>query len=328
MLVLIIVLALGWAGYWVFGAQALKGAWSQWFADRTENGWVAEVDELKVAGFPNRFDVTFDGLDLADPRSGLAWSAPFFQIFALSYRPNHVIAVWPHEQTIAIPGQRVSVDSGDMRASLVLGDKTSLPLERMNFVTETPVLTSDAGWQSAAETVNVALHRQEPAQSTYRLAVTATGYTPPAFLREASSTALPHSLSSLELDMTTTFNAPWDRFAVERARPQPTRINLDKAQATWGELHLAAAGTVDVDASGYPVGEVTVRLTNWREMVALARASGQVPEGVMDGVEKGLELLAGLSGNSQTLDVPLTFKNGRIWIAIVPLGAAPRLILH
>jgi hypothetical protein len=90
-----------------------------WFADRSAQGWVADYDTIETRGFPSRFDTTINTLELADPRTGWAWSAPFFQVFALSYKPNHIIAVWPNEQTIATPLARANITAEDMRASAV-----------------------------------------------------------------------------------------------------------------------------------------------------------------------------------------------------------------
>ena len=45
-------------------------------------------------------------------------------------------------------------------------------------------------------------------------------------------------------------------------------------------------------------------------------------------VERALEALAGTSGSRDTLDATLTFRNGRIFYGIIPLGPAPRLILR
>ena len=54
---------------------------------------------------------------LADPDTGLAWDAPFFQILALSYQPNKWIAVWPREQRLTTPREKFTIRAEDMRAA-------------------------------------------------------------------------------------------------------------------------------------------------------------------------------------------------------------------
>ncbi|WP_439117971.1 DUF2125 domain-containing protein, partial [Nereida ignava] len=73
-----------WAGYWFVGSTAAERGAKAWFADRSAQGWVADYDSIETRGFPSRFDTTINALELADPRTGWAWSAPFFQVFALS----------------------------------------------------------------------------------------------------------------------------------------------------------------------------------------------------------------------------------------------------
>jgi hypothetical protein len=73
----------------------MESALPGWLDARAAEGWIAEYESDAHRGFPNRFDTTITGLDLADPETGVAWSAPFFQILSLSYQPNHVIAVFP-----------------------------------------------------------------------------------------------------------------------------------------------------------------------------------------------------------------------------------------
>lgn len=326
--IVILVAALGWSAYWFIGAAAAKSGLGTWFAARQSEGWQAEVSDISVRGFPNRFDTTFTQLALADPDTGVAWQAPFFQLFTLSYRPNHVIAVWPHEQTIAFPDQTVDVTSQDMKASLVLGADTSLPLERANLAIKAIDVQSSAKWRLAAKTLNLALHKQPERENTYRFALTATALAPPIAYNLPSEHALPETLKTVQGDLLAGFDAPWDRHALEDARPQPTWIEVKSVQIEWGELALEAAGKVAIDNAGYPTGNITIRATNWREILSVVRASGQVSASLLDAVEKGLELLAGLSGNPGTLDIPLGFGGGAIKIGPIPIAPAPRLIIR
>ncbi|MEO1918276.1 MAG: DUF2125 domain-containing protein, partial [Paracoccaceae bacterium] len=99
LITLTLVLALSWSGWWFFGTAAQKTAIETWMQERREAGWIAEVDDFNVTGFPNRFDSVFIGLTLSNPRASWTWQAPRFQLIALSYKPNHIIAVWPDTQT-------------------------------------------------------------------------------------------------------------------------------------------------------------------------------------------------------------------------------------
>ncbi len=320
--------ALAWSGFWVFGYVTLSAALPAWFEDRRADGWVAEYDELSVRGFPSRLDSTFSDITLADPRTGVAWNAPFFQLFALTYKPNHVIAVWPNAQTFAIPTEKLAITSGDMRASLVLDPGIDLALDRSNLAIEALGISSTADWKLSADAVKLAMHRQEGSDSTYRLAFQADGLTPPAGFDLPDSLDLPRSFSSFRADLTAEFDRPWDRTAIEEARPQPVALDLTLAEIVWGDLELNAAGSVTIDSTGYPTGTVTIRAVNWRDILDVARHSGQIPVGVIDTVEQALGFIAQLAGNANELDIPLSFSGGATKLGPLPIGPAPRIFLR
>ena len=144
----VFALAALWAGYWVIGSRALETRLTAWLDARRAEGWVAEAGAVTVRGFPNRFDTTIETLTLADPETGVAWSMPFFQILALSYRPNHVIAVWPDTQVLATPAERLDIASERMRGSVVFRPDTALALDRTTIVMENVGLTSADGWMA------------------------------------------------------------------------------------------------------------------------------------------------------------------------------------
>jgi hypothetical protein len=124
------------------------------------------------------------------------------------------------------------------------------------------------------------------------------------------------------------FDRPWDRTALEDSRPQPRRIDLRLAEATWGELRLKVAATLDVDAHGVPTGELTLQARNWREILTLAEAAGALSPDFRPQLEKVLATLANLAGNPDSFDVTLTFADGRMSMGFLPLGPAPYIYLR
>ncbi|TDL91082.1 DUF2125 domain-containing protein [Meridianimarinicoccus aquatilis] len=330
-LAVILLAAAAWSGYWFIGSNAVERGLRDWFATRAAEGWVVSNTDIHTVGFPNRFDTTISDVELADPATGWAWSAPFFQTLALSYKPGHVIAVWPDTQTVATPLQKIDVQSETMRGSVVLADLNDLTLERTTIEFSDVRLSSSAGWTSALAGGQLALRRTPAAVNSYDAAFDAQDLTLPdeATGLFSRSALIGDTVQRLELDATVVFDAPWDRRAIEQQRPQPRRIELRLARARWGELDLKIAGTLDVDLAGLPTGELTVKATNWREMLTLAQAAGMIPEQLGPLVEGGFAQMAKLSGNPNTLDVPLRFDGGRISLGgVLPLGAAPRLILR
>lgn len=331
LLTLIVIGAAAWSGYWWIGQTGVSKGFEAWFDARRNEGWVADFTGLETRGFPNRFDTSFTKVALADPDTGLAWEAPFFQILALSYRPNHVIAVWPDQQLFATPLEKYQVESRDMRASIVTGADIRLPLERTTLTAKKLVIGPVSSDQATTiQALRLAAERKATRNSTYRLGFSAEGLSPALDWRVRLDPAgkLPEQFDALQTDITVEFDKPWDRSAIEVARPQPRRIDIRLAEARWGRLELQAAGEVSVDRDGFPEGEIVIKARNWRDILNMAVASGTLPEGFAETLEDALSLISQMAGNPQTLDIPLRFSGGKVRLGPVPLGTAPVLRLR
>jgi hypothetical protein len=332
LLTLLMTVVAVWSGYWYIGSSGVQSGFTTWFEERRAEGWVAEYSDLTVQGFPSRFDTVVEDIALADPDTGLAWQAQRFQINALSYNPGHVIAVWPNEQLIATPVETYRITSSDMRASLVVGTNTRLPLERSTLTAEAMEISPE-NKDEPTRIANLSLGVEiQPASAApvYRIGLRAEGVAPSVSLRAQfdPGDSLPETLEALQADMVVEFDKPWDRSAIEVARPQPKRIDLTFAKARWGRLELRAAGEVIVDARGVPSGEMTVKARNWREILELAVAAGALPEGFAKTLEDGLSLLSQMAGNPKTLDIPLGLRGGRVFLGPIPVAPAPVIRLR
>ncbi|MCR9087013.1 MAG: DUF2125 domain-containing protein [Rhodobacteraceae bacterium] len=331
LLAVILLSALGWSGYWYFGAQAVERGLSTWLDQRADEGWIAEYASLDTAGFPNRFDTTITELELADPETGVAWSAPFFQILQLSYKPHHVIAVWPDAQLVSTPNQNIEVASEVFRGSIEFVPGPALALSETTVELGALTLVSSADWTGALETGQLSLRTTPAAVNSYDVYFAARNLTLPERIRRmaAQSDLVGDVAETLAVTATVRFTAPWDRRAIEVARPQVTHIDLDLAQGTWGELDLRFAGALEVDALGVPTGEITVKATNWREMLALAQRADLVSPNLAPLIEGGLNMVARLSGNPESIDAPLVFSDGNVSLGgLLPLGPAPLIVLR
>ena len=329
---------------WLGGALAvLVTAWwggvvallhyelADWFQARRAEGWQADYASISSAGFPARFDTRISGLELADPASGLAWSLPVFRFTAPSILPTRITAIWPDQQVVATPFERITVQAKDMRAAVHFNRIFSLGLARISADLTDVALSSTRGWQSSLERGHLVMQAlPDAAPNTYRLHFEASGVVPASdFLRNFEHVAfMADRIEGAELDAKITFDAPWDRYAIERARPQITHIELERLNARWGEVELSLAGALDVNDAGIPEGQVSVKARNWREMVALARKLGALPEEAEPDTLRALAFLASLSGDTDTLDTPLTFRNGYIAFGPLPLGKAPNLTIR
>jgi hypothetical protein len=327
------VLALLWAGAWLAVAQAVRYGTSAWFAARQAEGWQAEYADLTVAGFPARVEIAWTDLALADPETGVAWQTPAFRVAAQGLRAHQVTAIWPPEQTLATPLQRIAFRTDAMRADVAVRPGLLLTLDRADVTIDRLRLTSTLGWAAAIERAHLTTRTSSaapPEAHAHDVTLAATGYVLPALLKRGLDPAglLPARIEGLRMDATLGFDRPWDRRAIEERRPQPRSVEIRSLDAEWGTLALRAAGRIQIDADGIPEGRITLRAENWREMVGLAVNAGLVPAGLSRTLERGLELLAALGPNPEVIDAPLSFQGGFVSLGPIPLGPAPRLVLR
>jgi hypothetical protein len=330
LLVLLAVVAAILTAAWFAVARGVDGSLRAWFVARTAEGWVAEYGSLSTTGFPRRFRTVLTDVTLADPDSGLAWTAPRFAFEAAAFQPNRITARWPAEQTVASPWERIEVLAERFDASIAFLPGTRLEVSSLEANLSGMVLRSSLGWTAGFDLSTLSATAIETEDNAYRIRFEAGNLTLPAALRRSLDPAqlLPEIVEGIVAEADLRFDAPWDRLAVEAARPQITRFDLDRFRAQWGGIDVRAAGALTVAAGGIPEGRITVKITNWRDLLRVAGNAGLFPEPLMPTIERAFEVLAGLSGPADTLDAPLTFANGIVSFGPIPLGPAPRLVIR
>ena len=308
-----------WGGYWFAGSRVL---------DRAVNDWIAETpafsaDDVAVRGFPNRFDVTLTRPAWADGATG--WQAPFAQAFALSYRPHHLIAVLPNDQTITLGGQDWAVFSEDMRASFYTRPRTDLELERATLVVAAPRLRGPQGEALQAAEARLASRADEDDPLRHAVGVEILSLRIDPALRAVidPAGALPAKLERLHIDV----EVDLDRIAALRMAepPRPLAITLRDARLDWGGLSLAMEGALRADAGGLVSGDLEARVTNWRLLLDAARAAALWDEGMDPMITALLGGLAREDGDEATLTLPLRLDRGMLYLGPFALARVPAI---
>lgn len=318
-----VVLAALWGGYWVAGSTMIERGVTQWFDDQAASGITAEREDISVAGFPSRFDLTVTKPYFADPATGWGWRAPFAQVLSMTWKPWHVIAALPNDQLIEGPGQTVALTSSRMMASLRLSPTTDLPLQEVVIEGHDVLATSDLGWTVGTKSVVLALGPDAANPLAQRLGLRIADLTPDPALA-ALVPDLGDRISTVQLDTTLTLTAPLDRH-VAQTGPRLTAVTLTDLRVEWGALKLTAKGQVDRGPDGLAVGQIDFRVENWRNIPALIVALGLVRPEMGQTITRGVETLARAGGNPDVLDLPLIFAEGRMILGPLPLGSAPRM---
>lgn len=327
LLAVVLLAMLAWGGYWFVGARAVERGAEAFLAESRENGLAIEVGDLGVAGFPNRFDLTATGLALHDPASGFGWEAPFFQLFALSYRPNHLIAVWPDRQSLETPHGPLAIASDRMQASAVFQPGLALLLDRTAFVADAVEITLPGGGAARLAEARAALRGTVGRANHYDLGVALTGLAPdPELLaRLDPGSALPPAIESVTLDAELALEGPIDRAALQGAPPGLRALEIRESRLAWGEIELRGTGRLTLLPDGLPEGRIELRVQGWRRLLTLAVAAGLVPERTAPTWEGMLAQMVETAGSAPWLELPLVFAGGRMSLGPLPLGPAPRL---
>jgi hypothetical protein len=322
---IVLAVAALWAGYWWVGSSAVERGAVDWFAAQEAQGITARNGGIAVQGFPNRFDLTVTDPDLADPAQGIGWSAPFVQVFAMTWKPWHLIAALPNTQTLTLPDQAVTVDSSRMMASLLMHPDTAMGLNETRFEAADLALASDQGWSLTVAQVNASTLEDATKANTHRLGLSVKGIVLGDGLAKAVAAAdLPAQLDSIHLDAHASLTAPLDRHAGE-THPALTGLDLADASLNWGALKLTAKGTLTADEAGFAQGEIAIRVEGWRRLPPLLVAVGAIKPQLAPTIARALEVMAQGGTDPQILDVVLKCAQGRMVLGPLPLGPAPRL---
>lgn len=320
LMIVVLVLAGLYGGYWFVGAFAVERQGRTLLSELAADGWQVGYTDLKTVGFPSRFDTTLSAPKLTDPRTGIGWTAGFFQLLALSYQPNHLIAIWPDRQTLRLPDETVALQVHGMKASVSVAPTTALRLERLTAEVGVATATSDKGWQAEIDHALLAL-RPSGAPQSYDLYTEVVNLRLPAGVLDIidPDKTLPEPIADMHVDSTVTFDRPLDRHAVAGAPPRPTRIAIKSVRANWGDLALTGAGDLTVDAGGLLSGSVDLTLGGWPRMVRILLRAGVI-------APQAAPLWTALAARTNgAIKLTLRLADGQMMLGPLPLGPAPRL---
>ncbi len=326
----VLVAFAAWSGWWWYGSTAQQEAVEGWLAERRADGWQAEA-QVSVAGYPNRFDMTAEGLRLSDPEAGWAWAAPTFRTYMLSYQPHRVIAEWPGVHRVSVPGETVEIEAGRLRASAAFEPGARLELTRAILEMQALEMRSGLGWRAGVESGQLSIRASEEVrgrENAYDGVLDIRGLLPPdawrAALGERLAAELPERFEEAKIVATAVFRQPLDREAVEAGVMRPETLWLRPSVITWGPLSVAASGRLEVDEAGVPEGVIDLEVSNWKRVLEAAIAAGAIPADLAGAVQMGLQLMSNLTSDGKSLAAPLRFAGGNAFLGPIPLGEAPR----
>jgi len=328
------LLALIWGGWWWFATTTLQSAVTGWLGNQRAAGLEADVAQMARGGFPLRIGATLRELRLTDPAAGTALRIPLITVETPVYWPGHATLRLPDAPvTMLTPQGTLTLGLSGAEAALRLRPGPALQL-RDTALSGSDITLDLEGAPVLRIASFAAQIRQDSAPETYRFDLTAVGLTLDALSvapgRPVTSepvtsepvTFEPVTFEPIMAQITVSFDRPWDRSALQAARPQPRSIAVAGITAGQGSTGFTLDGDLVVNADGIPSGTLRLRLRDWQRMFDMALSALPVPP---DWTPTAARVLAAMAQPDGTLDLEITVDQGQMRIGFVPLGPAPRL---
>jgi hypothetical protein len=309
-----------WAGIWWFASgAALQGA--QALIDGSD-GQVSAAD-VSVSGFPNRVDLTLTEVTLKGPDQ--SWTAPFLQVFAMTWKPWQLIGVLPPGSQLRTPSQDITLNGTKMRGSATLTPTKDLALSDAIVEGHGLELSSTLGWQVTAEGLFGAAQEDLTQKNAYRVGLTLRNIGFDTTMAQSlSSLGLPQVLAQIHLDAKAVMSSPLDRFSGQ-SNPRIETLGITDLSFDWGTAKGSIVGDLLSGTDGFAEGELRIHVQDWRKVLALGVLFDALTQDQADLLGRGFaEIAKGAAGN-ETIDVTLTAAGGLIYFGALPIGPAPRL---
>lgn len=318
---LVIIAFAAWSGWWWIASDTARKGAEGGLAALERAGWQAEAEDIGVTGYPNRIDLTLTAPTLSPPGGHWSWHTPFVQVFALSYKPWHLVAVAANEQQIDTPLGPLALTTSSMRSSLVLVPGTDATLDRFQLVAEDLALSSPLGPLQAAA-LSLATRPAADPLHAHDLGLEVVGIALPGewLLQAGLAGKLSPFVDVLRVDARIDPDAPLNRHSLQNP-PKVTGITLREARLDWGGLRLHLSGRLTPDAAGLAEGALELRLTGLEAALDVAQALALIETQQRALIGQALVKMADPQG---VLTVPVTLKGGRVALMGLPLGTAPR----
>ncbi len=315
-----VVLGALWAGVWWFASGAAEqGA----RAIIEGSGGQVSAANVSVSGFPNRVDLTFTDIKLDGPE--VSFTAPFLQVFAMTWKPWHLIAILPPGSQLRTPTQDLTLNGTKMRGSATLTPTKDLALSNAIVEGHGLELSSTLGWLMTAEGLFGAAQEDLTQKNTYRVGLTLRniGFDLPTE-QSLASLGLSQVLIQIHLDAKAVMTAPLDRFSGQ-SNPRIEKLGITDLSFDWGTAQAKIVGDLLIEADGFAEGKLRIHVQDWRKVLALSVVFGALTQDQADVLGRGFAEIAQGAADNETLDVTLTAADGLIYFGALPIGPAPRL---
>lgn len=327
LIALVVIAAVLYGGYWFVGRSQIDTRLTTALSEIDAGPTDLTYTSLNTRGFPSRFDTTITDLQFADAAAGVGYSTPSLRLFALSYRPNEVIAVFDPVQTVIVNGERLTILSDDMRASGKVRANTDLTFQTATIEATAPRVVRQDGAQFAMSRVLAAMRLTPDTTQTYDVFLEARDIALPAGIRRMidPQNQQPDVIESLRFDSDLDLTEPLSLLGATDQPPQIASVAITEFALVWGGMSVSAIGDVTPDDAGLLNGSISISARNWQQAIDLAVSMGAIKNERRFLVTEIANNIDETPHIADTLTITLTITDGNMMLGGFPLGPAPVL---
>ncbi|WP_027287286.1 DUF2125 domain-containing protein [Rhodovibrio salinarum] len=309
------------AGTWVWASNAVRTGYETWRAERMAEGYSFQNADPQVEGFPTAVRATLRQPVVAAPQ-GWRWEGPVVTGQADVLSPFTVRVTAPGTHILrTTDGRRLKADAENAHGRLLL--QPSGGMRSGQITLEQVTLDGLPAGVTRAAALFVALGpERRPPDGPHELDVTfeTDGLELPAHLE----TAFGNRIDRLAVRGTLKGRAPrqWTRAELQAWRQRGGAIAVDHLELTWAPLSLQGDGVLSLDDRLRPSGTLDVAVSGLGPALDKLAAAGRIDRSAVNYAKLALAALGrhdSATGETR-VDVPLSFRAGRVYLGPVPLG--------
>lgn len=325
--VVLIVLAAGYAGYWVYVSGVVERGIERWIADQRRQGGIVESAAVTVGGFPFRLTAETDTVFVVRA-DGLTWQGGPVTATAPPWRWTDIRFVLDGGHTVTLPGNRpltMVTESGT--GTLRYRSTGQLRAASLDLNGVGAMLVPVSG-QVAAEKLTLRADLLSPTGPTDP-SLTASGSIQTIGLPDAAGLLLGPVIEQAAADIAISGPLPRDLRAgpVSRWRDADGAVRIDRLSLTWGPLVIDAEGAVRLSATLQPEGRLNARISGFVETIDTLVDARLIPPRQGGIAKAGLTLLAGPADENgvSVLTTPISIESGQVFLGPIALARLPYL---
>jgi hypothetical protein len=298
----LVLLALGWSGFWYFSAGKAQASLDEWRSREASAGRVYRCDEESFGGYPFRIELECRNPLVEDRGTATTLRAGDLKAVAQVWDPTLLIGEISGPMTVAPLGGEPTMT---MKWTLAQASLRGLPVasQRVSFVVDKPgFATSDGSALASADHMEFHVRRNPdstPENPALDFALDFTHFTSSSMGSYAAAPTDAHIVGVLR--GLGDFSPKPVAARLRELQAANGRFELTNARFQQGDLITTAVGAVTLTPRGTLNGEIHLTVINFGKLLqvlGLDRMIAQlIPQGSIDKLAPGLDRLMPGLGN-------------------------------